>query len=311
MDHSIRRREYNRIKDQLRYIEMAIEKSEASVNRMRHQAETTFSRAQMEKVAAKNIERRQEKEDLEDRLADLNSGMLDAELRTEVRTQMAEANEKSRVTRQRKKDLAADKEAKSVISKAYYQASRRQDRQNKYANKNMDRSYRHFQRACGSIPDYMKRNLSEMPNNKGYFWKSVACYGDLPAERGRPTVLFDRKRGGIMVIHEWTPDEYKIYEKKGKDRKILISCTRRRHRELPPICAEIQKREREEAERLARQPRRRTSSRKYSGRPSGRPSGRSKWKPGDGSNDRDRRSGRGSGRKVETRNKRTRRKVTP
>jgi hypothetical protein len=281
MDHSIRRHEYNRIKDELRYIEMAIEKSEDSVSRMRHQAETSFSRAQLEKVTAKNIERCQEKGGLEDRLENLRTGLLDDELRKQVRIQMDEADEKTRVTKKKKSDLKADKEAKSVISKAYYIASRRQDRKNKYADKNMDRSYRHFSRACGSVPDYMRRNLREMPNNKGYFWKSVACYGGLPAEKGRPTVLFDRKRGGVMVIHEWTPDEYKIYEKKGKERKILISCTRRRHKELPPICAEVQRREREEAERLARQPRRRTS-------PSRKSSGRSKWKPKDGSNDRSR-----------------------
>lgn len=266
MEQGIRRREYNRITDEIRHIDMVMEKSKAAASKMRYQAESDFIKAQLSKIKAKNTERKETKDQLTERLEHLNSGLLDAELRAGVRAQMDEANEKSRVTRQRKKDLAADKEAKSVISKAYYQASRRQDRQNKYANKNMNRSYRHFCRACSSIPDYMLRNLSEMPNNKGYFWKSVACYGDLPAERGKPTVLFDRRRGGIMVIHEWTPNEYKVYEKKGKDRKVLVSCTQRRHRALPPVCVEMeQRREREEAERLARRPRRRSSGRRSSG----------------------------------------------
>lgn len=299
MEQGIRRHEYNRITDEIRHIDMVVEKSESAASRMRYQAESDFITAQLSKIKDKNIERRETRDKLTERLEHLHSGLLDAELRAGVREQMAEANEKTRVTKQKKKDLAADKEAKSVISKAFYVASRRQDRKNKYANKNMDRSYRHFSRACGSIPDYMLRNLSDMPNNKGYFWKSVACYGDLPAERGKPTVLFDRRRGGIMVIHEWTPGEYKVYEKKGKDRKVLVSCAKRRHRELPPICAKIQKREREEAERLARS-RRRSSGRKSSGgrhtrdrprenrtRPRDRPfrektQGRAKGQPGNG-----------------------------
>ena len=263
MEQGIRRREYNRITDEIRYIDMVMEKSKATVRRMQNQAESDFTKVQLSKIKAKNAERKETKDRLTERLEHLKSGLLDAELRAGARAQTDEANEKSRVTKQRKKELAADKEAKSVISKAYYQASRRQDRENKYANKNMGRSYRHFCRACSSIPDYMLRNLSEMPNNKGYFWKSVACYGDLPAERGKPTVLFDRKRGGIMVIHEWTPNEYKVYEKKGKDRKVLVSCTQRRRRALPPVRAEIA--QREEAERLASIPRRRSSARRSSG----------------------------------------------
>jgi hypothetical protein len=267
MEHSNRRYEYNRINDALRDINMVIEKSEASASNMRYQPETNFSKAQIHKIIEKNKERVNEMNILEKRLADLKAGLLDNELRVEVRAQMDEARDKKRLTMQRKKDLAADKEAKSILSKAYYQATRKQDRRNKYANKNMNRSYRHFTRACNSIPGYMLRNLSDMPNNKGYFWKSVACYGDLPREIGQPTVLFDRRRGGIMVIHEWSPDEYKVYEKKGKDRKVLVSCTKRRHRDLPPMCAEVEKREKEEAQKASRY-RRRRSSRKSDGRKS-------------------------------------------
>jgi hypothetical protein len=261
MDDSIRRYEHNHIKDELRNISMAIEKSNASASLMRCQPETKFSKAQIHTIIEKNKERINEKEVLEKRLRDLKAGLLDKELLLTVRAQMDEARAKKRLTMQRKKDLAADKEVKSIISKAYYQATRKQDRKNKYANKNMNRSYRHFTRACNSVPSYMRRNLSEMPNNKGYFWKSVACYGDLPREIGKPTVLFDRRRGGVMVIHEWSPNEYRVYEKKGKGRKVLVSCTKRKHRELPPMCAEMEKREKEEAKKASRS-RRRISSRK-------------------------------------------------
>ena len=77
------------------------------------------------------------------------------------------------------------------------------------------------------MPDYMKRNLADMPNNKGYYWKSVACYGEKPAEKGKPLVLFDRKKGGVMVIHEWSDTEYRVYHKQGKEKKVLQSTQMR------------------------------------------------------------------------------------
>ncbi len=251
----IRRHECNRIKDEIRQIDMSIEKSETSAARMRNQGATTFIITQLNKIHKKNLERKNEKKQLSNRLEQLLAGQLDTELRNISNKQMQEAKEKSRLTKQKKIEKALDKEAKSVISKAFYQADRKQDRKNRYQKKNIDRSYRHFLKACNSIPPYMRRNLAEMPNNKGYCWKSVACYGDLPAEIGQPQVLFDRRKGNIMIIHEWTHDEYRIYQKKGKERKVLVSSVARKKPTLHPICADMVEREREAAKKIAKRPR--------------------------------------------------------
>ena len=34
--------------------------------------------------------------------------------------------------------------------------------------------------------------------------------------------LFEKKKGGLLIIHEYTETEYKIFEKNGKDRKKLL-----------------------------------------------------------------------------------------
>ena len=67
----------------------------------------------------------------------------------------------------------------------------------------------------------MKSNLADMPNNKGYIWRGVVFYGDLPEYKGQPRILFEKK-GRILVIHEYSGKEYKRYEKEGKNRKILV-----------------------------------------------------------------------------------------
>ena len=59
-----------------------------------------------------------------------------------------------------------------------------------------------------------------MPNNKGYIWRGVHFYGELPEESG-PRVMFEKQRG-LLLIHEYTPREYRLYEKEGKNRKKMV-----------------------------------------------------------------------------------------
>lgn len=95
----------------------------------------------------------------------------------------------------------------------------KEDRKSGYQTKR-DKEYEHFLRVCDSIPDYMLKKLKTMPNNKGYIWRNVFCYGNLKAEEGQPTIMFEKKNG-ILVIHEWTNTEYKIWHKEGKENKVL------------------------------------------------------------------------------------------
>jgi hypothetical protein len=81
--------------------------------------------------------------------------------------------------------------------------------------------YDHMMKITDTIPDYMKRNLEEMPNNKGYIWRGCWFFGKLPAYKGENVVLFEKGRNS-MKIHETDGQNYKVYEKIGQDRKNLI-----------------------------------------------------------------------------------------
>jgi hypothetical protein len=67
-----------------------------------------------------------------------------------------------------------------------------------------------------------------MPNNKGYIWKNISCYGERPPTPGEPVILFETQKDGLLIIHETTDKETKIWYKKGNSKKILHSCTPRR-----------------------------------------------------------------------------------
>ena len=225
----IRRREYNKTEDEIKIIKKCLLKNNQSIKRFKNQKESLFIKIQIVKLDEKNNKFLLKLQELENHLEMINKGELDEKIVEKNKQDYKTGYNKSKVTLQKKKILLAEKKAKSKMSKAYYQAGRenaRKIRRNKYSVK---RSYYHFCKASSTIPRYMRRNLSSMPNNKGYFWKSVACFGERRRERGKPIVLFDRKRGGLLIIHEWTEFYYTIYHKKGRARKILISSTLRKN----------------------------------------------------------------------------------
>ena len=93
----------------------------------------------------------------------------------------------------------------------------------------VEKAYSYYLRSASYLPSYIARNLKEMPNNKGYIWKEIHFYGRLPAEKNKPVVLFDKdSRTKILTIHEWTPTEYKVFEKHGDERKKLVLKEKRK-----------------------------------------------------------------------------------
>ena len=87
--------------------------------------------------------------------------------------------------------------------------------------------YYNFIRLCYNVPEYIKKNLKNMPNNKGYIWKGIQLFGEKPKEEDT-VILFENIGHNFIRIHEITKKEYKIYEKKDKEKRKLISKEKRR-----------------------------------------------------------------------------------
>jgi paraquat-inducible protein B len=75
------------------------------------------------------------------------------------------------------------------------------------SEREMDRSLQYMEKMTASMPDYMKKNLTRLPNNKGYIWRGIHFYGHKPAE-SRTTILFEKN-----LIHTWAPDGYTVTKK--------------------------------------------------------------------------------------------------
>ena len=224
-----KRKDYKtRILLEIHNLDNSIEADEYMLDNIKSQGTTPFVLAQIDKVESRNNNRILEVEALNTRLKQLDAGKLDQEIFDEIEQEKIDRDIHQKYVANRRLENNELKQAKSKISQDFYKKTAQGDREGRWAVKNMERSYQHFLRTTDGIPSYILRNLEEMPNNKGYIWKGVLCFGELPEEKHTPLTLFERQKGGLLVIHEWTPTDYKVFHKKDKDKKILQSIQTRR-----------------------------------------------------------------------------------
>jgi len=203
-----RRTELIKIKSQIKQEKVYIQNDESAIERLR-KFTGDWSSEQIENRKVKNLLRETEISSLEKRLDSVERGEFDNEL-------VGIANPK------KPKELPVARQ-KSVIFQTL--PSKRSDNNTK---REIEKNWQYFVKTRETIPVYMLKKLKNMPNNKGYIWKSIYCYGERPPNVGEPVILFETQKDGVLVIHEITEKEYKIWYKKGTAKKILHSCTPRR-----------------------------------------------------------------------------------
>ena len=185
-----------------------------------------------------NIHKMKEQvEDYEIQLRQINENDLEMKEQIEEKyTQRLEKHtvEQIKFERKMKKKTEKKKTEKKVL-KGFFNGERKIRYAIKTQKRNMRYGYKHFCRTENSLPDYMRRNLKNMPNNKGYIWKSIHYYGLKPAIENEPTFLFE-KRYGTLYIHEYTHNEYFYFSKEKDGPKVLI-----KHEKRIPVFPEFTK----------------------------------------------------------------------
>ena len=217
-----RRVRKNKIMNDIREAEIFITRSRDTIKRIKSsQMGETYIRNQIVKLKASVEEREESLIVLNKNLKDVYTGYLDEDIEKEYNETEKKIKAQKVVKDRIKAERLKEKLEKKDISKKYMQGIISASRSHRQAERDVNYTYKYFNKVVDSLPQYMIKNLSEMPGNKGYIWRGVYFYGYLPAQRG-PCVVFEKKRGGILVIHENTESEYKRYEKEGKNRKQLV-----------------------------------------------------------------------------------------
>ena len=205
-----RRSEIIKIWNQIRQEKAYIKNDLAAIKRLQklNTGGGDWSSEQTEARIFKNQQREKEIVALTLRAENIKNGMLDHELPEDSR----------------KKQIVIE----SLQKKFEPVQERRSERSAGSIRREMDKNWQFFVKTRDSIPDYMIKKLKTMPNNKGYIWKNIYCYGERPAAPNEPVIMFENQREGLLIIHETTDKKYKIWYKKGTSKKILHSCTQRR-----------------------------------------------------------------------------------
>jgi hypothetical protein len=222
---SKRRHEKIKIQTEIKDLDMYIKADNITISRLKTSGSNVeFNKRQVEKLFIKIKEREEKLVLLKERLNNVITGVLDEELISQSKNVQEEIQRKTDEKLKQKAELAASKKVDKEKSQAFYQSNLKSMRQERRNVKDVNRSYLYYKKKCASIPEYMRKKLASMPENKGYIWKGVHCYGERPAERNRPISLSERPRGGeTLLIHEWYPNEYRLYKKIGKGPKTLTA----------------------------------------------------------------------------------------
>lgn len=221
-----RRRYRNNIHLQISTSENIIKRSNDTITRLKYSEYITeYVKIQIDNLRKIIEDKTELVEKLRYDLSELDRGLKDVDIKEE----QLENNRKLKIKEDERLFLKGEKkkykEENKEKSKKYWKKIVSDARSNRQNKRDIRYCYKHYNRAVDSLPNYMKNNLSEMPNNKGYIWRGVYFYGDLSYNERQPRLLFEKMKG-VMYIHEYTERGggvvYKKFEKIGKNRKTQV-----------------------------------------------------------------------------------------
>ena len=202
-----------------------------TINRFRHKVgEVEYNKEQVSKLNVKISERLDRIKELETKLDDIDEGNLDTIINDTYESSLNDIKLKSQHKTMKKQ---ANKEQKQRDKDLYETRRKTEYNSNKSFYKNereMQQTYRYYQKTCQYIPQHIKDKLKNQPNNNGFIWRGIYMYGHKPPS-GRPeNVSLLEKQGRDLYIHEFFPDRYKVWKKTENSRRKELVFTQDRKR---------------------------------------------------------------------------------
>ena len=181
-------------------------------------------------------------EELRQKSMDLNDGKLDHEVENMIKATREKQTEIRHEELQKNTMRQEEKSKKKKLLNDYHQRGRNEGSAMREYMRGVWRGQGYYFRNCEKIPDYMRKNLRNMPCNRGYIFNDICLFGEKEPELTRykmsdgsfimseyPTTLFEKPRrdrnsnDSSMIIHEWHQDKILVFNKPNKaSRKTLI-----------------------------------------------------------------------------------------
>jgi hypothetical protein len=156
------------------------------------------------------------------KLEDLDTGILDEEIERRLQSQKEVNNQKLKKENENRQQKLIDTENQKKAFSKRLDTDKKSNYDKRSLQFEIERTYQHYLRASEKCPDYIRKNLKEMPNNKGYIFNDVIFLGQKPKERENYEILFEKQRDGCLLIHEHFPYKTVVSKKQPNGRKEVI-----------------------------------------------------------------------------------------
>lgn len=163
-----------------------------------------------------------ESETLNLKLGDLDNGVLDEEIESRLQSQKEVNNQKLKKENDNRQQKLIEIDNKKKAFSKRLDIDKKSNYDKRSLKFEIERTYKHYLRANEKLPDYIRKNLKEMPNNKGYIFNGVVFLGKKAKERDNYEILFEKQRDGCLLIHEHFPYKTVISKKQPNGKKDVI-----------------------------------------------------------------------------------------
>ena len=160
------------------------------------------------------------------KIDDIQNGKYDIDIQNDYDNSIRLRNQKTNETRQKKNESKEVKREMTQISMNFYKSVKESDRVNRNFERNMNYYYEKYLKTLDTIPAYINEKLNKMPNNKGFIWRGIYCFGKLRATRTK--LILGERNTGVLYEHEFLPSHHNVW-KKINNKRVLHSSTPRKH----------------------------------------------------------------------------------
>ena len=214
--------EKNKLHSDLLSCESNIKGSIETIKRLKFSNFSENNSKRIQDLEQKLISLQTKASDIKLRISDISSGKLDSELLHEIEQNTKNQKISSHLASKKRNIQQIEKDHIEIQLQKHFTSERNVKRSEKWQEKDMQKSYDIFCKKNSSIPPYILQNLKKMPNNRGYIWKDIWCFGELPSEKNQPVIMINNAKGNNLII-EYHHDCIKTFKKNYKNKKELIN----------------------------------------------------------------------------------------
>lgn len=213
------RRIRNETEDDIRTLERSILRCQENITRLKGSGQKLNPKVLIERNQAEIEKFNEELLGLRRKLGEIESGQYEEKLRLELEQNKKAIQNKTAATKKKKAEskviTTTEPKKKSFTNSSNHRFS---------GSRDFDYAERQYFRDCASVPDHLREKLKNMPNNMGYIWKDIWCFGDKPTERNMGEITLYEKRNQQFLMHVYNSKNrmYYLYDKDNTGKKKLL-----------------------------------------------------------------------------------------